>query len=448
LGSFIGVYYPHSRPLSDETLKRAVLVFDEIVFVDPRTPRVYDGKFDEAAHQPHLPFDAARLQRLDWEESAATLEPLIQAGVARYVDPTPLLDDDLLQQAMTDSLQADMGSTDTFELFKASPPAWSILRSRIPRGAFPFLHHQYTPRVLYAENTGRPIDSSFGFHALFADGKPDQEYGMPPYPGATPEVDAEYACVLPYYLGSSLSVSLAVAGCQLVQGFPFTDSLPHRSLLRQRLDRFVGPGLEGELTHAETRHDLSLLDAAISAETLSALSIEQVLEIRARVEEARVAVVTPLRRLLEPASPGTDTPDTSIGIANAAGLAAAQQVLDSVAEITSVSTESSDQRVRSCEVIDVAGSRIGDALAAPAAADGQGAAPRSDGLRAMSFWFAPSEREFDPDHELQLPAQRVRLAVEDGRPTVAAPESSPYVDAVARRAAERRRWWNFWKRSR
>src|SRR5215203_3981662 len=90
VGSFTGVYYPHSLPLSDETLKRALLIFDELLFVDPITPRVRSGAYDEAAHQPHLPSEAPHWQRMDWEASERTLAPLITAGAARYFDPTPL----------------------------------------------------------------------------------------------------------------------------------------------------------------------------------------------------------------------------------------------------------------------------------------------------------------------------------------------------------------------
>jgi hypothetical protein len=235
VGPLAGLYYPFTLPLSDETLARALQIFDKVLFIDPLTPRVRAGWYDELAHMPYLPLDAVRWQRQDWEASSRTLEPLISAGTVEYLDPTPLLDDEPTHQAMTASLQSDMARDETFALFAASPVGWCVLRSRIPRSTFPFLHHQHSARVFSGSNIHRPFSSEHGFHALFADGKPDQEFGLPPYPGSRPEVDDEYACVVPYYLGSSLAVSLMLAVCASSDVIPFTDSPVHASLLKMRL---------------------------------------------------------------------------------------------------------------------------------------------------------------------------------------------------------------------
>jgi hypothetical protein len=229
-----GLYYPFTLPLSDETLERALQIFDKVLFIDPLTPRVRAGRYDEQAHMPYLPLDAVRWQRLDWESSSRTLEPPISAGSVEYLDPTPLLDGEATHQVMTASLQADMARHETFDLFAASPVGWCVLRSRIPRSTFPFLHHQYSPRVLSESNIRRPFSSELGLHALIADGKPDQEFSLPPYPGSRPEVGDEYACVVPYYLGSSLAVSLTLVVCASNDAIPFTDSVVHASLLKMR----------------------------------------------------------------------------------------------------------------------------------------------------------------------------------------------------------------------
>jgi hypothetical protein len=56
---FRALYYPFSRSVSETTLKRAILLYDEILFVDPMSARVRGGLFDIEQHLPYL----ARPQR-------------------------------------------------------------------------------------------------------------------------------------------------------------------------------------------------------------------------------------------------------------------------------------------------------------------------------------------------------------------------------------------------
>jgi hypothetical protein len=384
----IGLYYPFSLPLSDETLKRAVLIFDEILFIDPQTPRVHAGLYDERGHQQHLPLDAARWQRQEWETSQRTLEPLIAAGIAKYVDPTPLLDDEPTQRGMTASLQADMAREQTFALFANSPTGWCVLRSRIPRSAFAFLHHQYSPRVFYDENIRRPFSSENGFHALFADGKPDQEYGLPPGPGAAPYVDHEYACVVPYYLGSSLAVSLALAACEECGSIPFTDSAFHASLLKMRLAAAGSdPPAEDEPT---------FLDAELTAQDLAALSLDQVAELRARLQDIRGTV----------AESGLET---VVG-----------RVHEAFEDITSRQPQAATRPSASRLV------RL-----------------RTENPPHAYLEINPATLEFAPNgHNLQLWPRPPATVAE---PRESASESPSDVTTQVREP--RRAWWNFWKRS-
>jgi hypothetical protein len=398
VGSFRGLYYPHSLPLSVETLKRALLIFDQVLFVDPRTPRVQEGQYSETAHQRYLPFDAPAWQRRDWEDSVRVVGPLIAAGVARYIDPTPLLDDESAQQAMTADLQADMGRHETFMLFDGSPPGWCLLRSRIPRSCFRYLHHQYTPRVFYLENTKRPFDSSFGYHALFADGKPDQEYGVPPSPGSQPDVNGEYACVVPYYLGSSLAVSLAVAAARMVGAIPFTDSAPHQSLLLARTGTPVTAGQAADL-----------LDSALTATELRALSIEEVLEVRTGLAETRARVAAPLQQIAVPDQGQRANADRAIIAAATAGRAADDLVRVALRRVAPQAPQVTKSRT--------------DATAWVSAGD-----------FGAVLWIDPVEREFAPrKDELQ------RRAWTSAAPAVPVDQTN--------QLKPRRRRWIFWKRS-
>ncbi|HET6734315.1 hypothetical protein [Mycobacterium sp.] len=388
MSPLIGLYYPFSLPLSDETLKRALLIFDEVLFIDPQTPRVRAGLYDERSHQQHLPLDAARWQRQDWEASQRTLEPLIAAGIARYIDPTPLLDDQPTQQNMTACFQAEMAREQTFALFGNSPTGWCVLRSRIPRSAFAFLHHQYSPRVFYDQNIRRPFSSENGFHALFADGKPDQEFGLPPGPGATPDTDHEYACVVPYYLGSSLAVSLALAACEQSGAIPFTDSIFHTSLLKMRL--------AAADTAAPVEDESTFLDAALSAEDLAALSLDQVAQLRALLQDIRRTV----------AESGLE--------------AVVGRVHEAFESIASRQPEAASQP---------SASRL---VRLPAEQPPQ-----------AHLEIDPATREFAPSgHNLQL-WPRPPAAVPEPRESAPDPPS----DVPTQVREPRRAWWSFWKRS-
>jgi hypothetical protein len=441
--SFTGVYYPFSLPLSDETLKRALLIFDELVFIDPLTPRVRSGAYDEATHQQHLPSDAPRLQRMDWEASERTLGPIIAAGAARYFDPTPLLDADPVHQAITATLQADMGRAETFNLFVDAPPGWSTLRSRIPRSTFPFLHHQYTMRVFYEENLRQPFSKELGFHAIFADGKPDQEYGMPPYPGSRPDVEGEYACVVPYYLGSSLAVSLAIAVCDEVRGLPFTDSRSHMELLQMR---FTAAG-----NVAPQEYRLALLDAALSAEDLASVGIDQVLEMRSLLDVERRSVSEQLLPFIvgDRRSSGEDWIDSAALDASEAS----SNVLAAYEQVTSTRPEALAFRSTS-RVYRRPDSRLADALA-PAPGSSAPVARRSKrGPAATLVWIDPAKREFAPETFTNKPALQLHQWPDDALapPPTAQPDAdlptTRQPDIATQGVSARRPWWKFLNRSR
>ena len=422
MSPLIGLYYPFSLPLSDETLKRALLIFDQLVFIDPQTPRVRAGRYDERSHQPYLPLDAPRWQRLDWQSSERTLEPLIAAGVATYADPTPLLDDEPTQRAMTASLQADMAREETFALFATSPTGWCVLRSRIPRSTFPFLHHQYTPRVFYDQNVHQPFSSELGFHALFADGKPNQEYALPPGPGSEPDVDEEYACVVPYYLGSSLAVSLALAACAENGAIPFTDSPIHASLLKMRIAAAT-PGGADPASVTPAADEPPFLDAPLSADDLAVVSLDQVLDLRAQVEDTRRVVAESLQEWT--AVSGLESASFGRGVDRADAAEVAGRVREAYERIVSRQALTISRR-SACRLVRLSGER----------------------RPYTHLEIDPAAREFAPNgRNLQLwprPAA-ASAALDDSESGVSRPTLQPEASTEVREP--RRPWWNFWNRS-
>jgi len=302
----VAIYYPFSRCLDEETLKRAILLYDQILFVDPKTPKVRQGLYSVENHQPYLPDDAARKLTREWEYIEQHYEILTKVGVVSFFDPSPLLERPSIDRLITENLEMDMGDHRIPELFEAYPKSWSILRSRIPKTSFEYLHHQYTPRVLYPQNTLRAFATTPDgrYHALFADGKPEQDYSTPGYGGRViPELTNEFACVVPYYLGSSLSVSLALAASAHTGAIPFTESNAHHKLLSYRFQRAAATQKEASLEEIPGIHakehpvsaqklhlvELRIIDSILSAEDLEKLSLQEVLLYREHTAKQRQA---------------------------------------------------------------------------------------------------------------------------------------------------------------
>ena len=189
---------------------------------------------------------------------------------------------------------------EVIDLFARHPPSWSMLRSRIPQTAFKYLHHQYTPRVLYRENIHRPFEVLAGeAHALIADGKPYQEYSLPGWPSTTAETRNEHAAVVPYYIGSSLATSLAMLAIDRTQSVPLTDSEAHFRLLSQRFyrasratpDMASIPGLKPVFSPAAAQTmqlvQHRVFDTILSSEDLAALSLGECLRYREETADQR-----------------------------------------------------------------------------------------------------------------------------------------------------------------
>jgi hypothetical protein len=316
------VYYPFSRCLDEETLKRAILLYDRVVFVDPKTPKVRQGLYSVENHQPYLPDDAALKLAKEWEYVEQHYDLLGKERAISFLDPTQIIERPAVDQLMTENLQKDMGDKGVLQLFSSYPDRWSMLRSRIPQTSFKNLSHQYTPRVLYEENTRRPFASYGNEHyALIADGKPYQEMSMPGevlpqyvdygVTGSRPVVEEEYACVVPYYLGSSLAVSLMLAVSSDTGAIPFTDSNAHHKLLSIRFQRAAMaqasvpyseiPGLtkkeQPESAQKWRMVEMRLVDSILSTEDLQRISLEDCLEYRKHTEKQRQAFISLLSDL-------------------------------------------------------------------------------------------------------------------------------------------------------
>lgn len=166
---FRAVYYPFSRTLDETTLKRAVLLYDEILFVDPMSPRVRAGLYDVEQHLPYLPANVATSLAQEWTAMSDRYDLLQREGLLRLIDPSGLVADPATDRLIARALRADLADPQTAGLFaRGYPTTWSMLRTRIPSQAFAHLAHQIPARALGRGNVRRGVSPV----AFYMDGHP------------------------------------------------------------------------------------------------------------------------------------------------------------------------------------------------------------------------------------------------------------------------------------
>ena len=287
------LYYPYSRTVNETTLKRAVLLYDEILFVDPMSSRVRAGLFDVQQHLPYLPPNAATALTEEWNLVSKRYDLLEREGLLRLVDPAEAVEGAATGQLIADALGADLADRSIPALFSPGyPRMWSMLRTRIPGPAFDHLVHQMPARVLSGADPGFPTPV-----ALYIDGHPG---ATPNLVGVTiPDDGRDYAALLPYVAGSSIATSTALALARSEGAVPLTDSEAHSRLLSVRMARAAAAapsasqvaGLtarpDGPRAHKIAQVQQRVVDSVISHGDLAALSLEECLLYRERTAEER-----------------------------------------------------------------------------------------------------------------------------------------------------------------
>lgn len=143
MGDLTGLYYPYARCLDEETLKRAILIYDKIIFIDPMSEKVKQGRYSVENHQQYLPDQAAKKLTEEWEYIKSHYDTLTKENIISFYDPNKLLNNPTIDHLITRHLQDDMGDQGVFRLFENSKAkTWSILRSRIPKRSFQYLHQR------------------------------------------------------------------------------------------------------------------------------------------------------------------------------------------------------------------------------------------------------------------------------------------------------------------
>ena len=118
------LYYPYSRCVDETTLKRMVLVFDEVWFIDP-VPRVMREGLMTGSYVGHT-------IESDWQAIREDYDMLVEKGIARLFDPTELVSQ--CDKVLTAGYHSDVADDGLWRMLLQhdTPESWHILKERVP----------------------------------------------------------------------------------------------------------------------------------------------------------------------------------------------------------------------------------------------------------------------------------------------------------------------------
>jgi hypothetical protein len=285
------LYYPYSRTTFPATLKKAVLLFDEIDFLDSQPWFVRRHLLAE-----HRPAPSA-VSEDDYSYPEAE-------GVVRIVSS-----EDLIQKCdriLTASVINDVKDAEFCELaVKNDVTVWNVLTERIPpsfreafyAGAGTFSEAISLQALIKAEGSLEKVEEGIrGFAAFRWKGmKPDELWPafMSHYRfviGGNPHIQLE-SYKIPFLQASSLRINEALLVAAMNDLVPFTDSTVHDRMMNMKVGRSLrmltaDPELRDRLEVAIPAAmpyghlALKVLDKLVSEEDLNKRSLRDILRYR------------------------------------------------------------------------------------------------------------------------------------------------------------------------
>lgn len=245
------LYYPFSRCLNEITLKRAVLLFDELLFVDPVDPAargaLYAREGAAAGANPAL--------QKRWLAAEENYELLERHGIVRTVDSSVLTNPAGADALAAGGLSLDIDINDSGNVLFAGQRRWQMLEARVPPSA---LADRFRPRPGPPAWTGEPV------------------------------VEVQYP------VGASVALTYALAICHELGVTPFTDNRAHDALLRLRLKSadLMRQDLPGVYVSTQQPYmrgivELEVARALASAAQLRRASLAEIIDYRNSNEPAR-----------------------------------------------------------------------------------------------------------------------------------------------------------------
>src|SRR5918999_2584760 len=108
------LYFPFSRSLDETALKQAVLLYDELLFVDPVSP---EARHDLYVHEARAAHVDPRIMNA-WLAAADHYRLLDQEGIARTVDASVLRDPGFEDALVAAGLAVDIDLNGAGSLFR------------------------------------------------------------------------------------------------------------------------------------------------------------------------------------------------------------------------------------------------------------------------------------------------------------------------------------------
>ena len=248
------LYFPFSRCLDELTLKRAVLLYDRLLFVDPVTPEARDALYTREQHA-----DPTITPR--WRRAQQHYERLDSEGIATTVTADVIDDSEGIDALVADGLHTDIEINKTPGTLFNGRHRWKMLASRVPDSMY-YGRHQPKPAEPFA---GEEI------------------------------VEVSYAA------GSSLSLTHAIAIAHELGATPLTDSKAHHALLLYRMKTAAmaaaGTGVRLPGMHApppgppdaylRRQIELRVIDALVPDEQIQSMSLGKLIDYRHAHQQAR-----------------------------------------------------------------------------------------------------------------------------------------------------------------
>jgi len=189
------LYYPFSRCLDTLALKRSLLLYDRVLFLDPVPSDVRAGLY----MREHAGTSSDRRLSDEWQAAEPHYRLLEGVGLVEIVNPETLFNLDDAEDILARGLELDLEINRRRRLFRKRQ-TWQVLERRLPTSA---LTGQFRRQL--------------------------QALSGPYWDRLEPVVR------VPYPVGSSLSLSFALAAQRATGAMLMTDSPPHHELLLQRM---------------------------------------------------------------------------------------------------------------------------------------------------------------------------------------------------------------------
>lgn len=139
--SLRALYYPYSRCFDETTLKRMILVFDTILFVDPLPPAIRNTLLKSMTSPVEL--------TEQWKKYESDYALFFESNILKYVDPTSMVRQ--YDNLFTAAFASDNSDDDFWKLCltEDAPENWYILKERIPPSIFDQFQESWNPGYLY-----------------------------------------------------------------------------------------------------------------------------------------------------------------------------------------------------------------------------------------------------------------------------------------------------------